>query len=125
MAFAWDDFRVTMSSAITCTAILAALYFIVELLRWATSMRIQSAEAAGDIGGEVKTEAVVSAVPRLGSDLSDHAEHLEKQLAATCAASNVVAPMLALLFLAARMRHSQTAPQTARRLSSLTWHSSP
>eukprot|EP00971_Amphidinium_carterae_P350725 6491710-Amphidinium_carterae.2 len=59
MAFAWDDFSVTMSFAVTYSAILAALYFIVELLRWAASMRIQGAEVAGDSKGEVKTEAVV------------------------------------------------------------------
>jgi len=112
MAFVWNAFSVTMSTAVTCTAILAALYFTVELLRWAASMRIQAAEVAGDIKGEVKTEAVVPAVPRFASDLSDHTAHLEKQLAATRAASNVVvrAPMVALLFLAARMRHLQVNP---------------
>eukprot|EP00971_Amphidinium_carterae_P265881 5274302-Amphidinium_carterae.1 len=48
-----------MSFAVTHLAILAALYFIVELLRWAASLRIQAAEVAGDIEGEVKTEAVM------------------------------------------------------------------
>mmetsp|Transcript_47089 Transcript_47089/g.86336 ORF Transcript_47089/g.86336 Transcript_47089/m.86336 type:complete len:1006 (-) Transcript_47089:112-3129(-) len=112
VAFVWNAFSVTMSTAVTCTAILAALYFTVELFRWIASMRIQAAEVAGDIKGEVKTEAVVPAVPRFASQLSDNSEHLAKQLAATRAASNVVvrAPMMALLFLAARMRHLQVNP---------------
>eukprot|EP00971_Amphidinium_carterae_P229696 4557721-Amphidinium_carterae.1 len=49
-----------MSFAVTHLAILAALHFIVELLRWAASVRIRAAEVAGDIEGEVKTEAAVS-----------------------------------------------------------------
>jgi len=56
---AGDGFSVTMSFAVTYLAMLAAWHFIVELLRWAASMRIQAAEVAGDIEGEVKTEAVV------------------------------------------------------------------
>eukprot|EP00971_Amphidinium_carterae_P055494 1093752-Amphidinium_carterae.1 len=61
MVFAWDGFSVTMSFAVTHLTILAALYFIVELLKWATSLRIQAAAVAGDIEGEVKTIAVMLA----------------------------------------------------------------
>jgi len=113
IAFVWNA-TFTVSTAVACTAVLAALFFSVEFFRWVASTRIQAANIAGDIQAEglSKAEASVPAVPRFASQLSDNTEHLSKQLAAARSASNVVqrAPMMALLFLAARMRHIQVNP---------------